>query len=33
MTFLFSTMPCLDIRNSLDNKGCPEENGTIEARI
>ena len=32
MTFLFSTLPCLDIQNSLDNKGCPKQNGTIEAR-
>jgi len=33
MTFLFSTFPCLDIQNSLDNKGCPKENGVIEARM
>ena len=32
MTFLFSTFPCLDIQNSLDKKGCPMENGLIEAR-
>lgn len=32
MTFLFSTFPCLDIQNSLDNRGCPKENGSIEAR-
>ena len=33
ITFLFSTFSCLDIQNSLDKKGCPKENGTIEARI
>ncbi len=32
-TFIFSTFPCLDIQNSLDKKGCPKENATIEARI
>ena len=32
ITFLFSAFPCLDIQNSLDNKGCPMENGLIEAR-
>jgi len=33
ITFLFSTFPCLDIQNSFDKKGCPKENGIIEARI
>ena len=33
ITFLFSTFPCLDIQNSLDNKGCPRDNGIIEARM
>ncbi len=32
ITFLLSTMPCLDIQVMLDNKGCPRENGTIEAK-
>jgi hypothetical protein len=32
MTFLFSTFPCLDIQNSLDTRGCPRDNGIIEAR-
>ena len=33
MTFLFSTFPCLDIQNSLENKACPRDNDLIEARI
>jgi hypothetical protein len=32
MTFLFSTIPCLDIQVLLDKKGCPKDNDIIEAR-
>src|SRR5512139_1843424 len=32
ITFLFSIFPCLDIQNSLDSRGCPRDNGIIEAR-
>jgi len=31
ITFLLSTMSCLDIQVLLDKKGCPRDNGTIEA--
>jgi hypothetical protein len=33
ITLLFSAIPCLDIQNALDNKGCPKDNGLIEARL
>jgi hypothetical protein len=33
MSFLFSTFPCLDIQNSLGEKTCLKENGSIEVRI
>ena len=33
ITFLFSTLPCVDIQNSMDKPSCPKDNGLIEARM
>jgi hypothetical protein len=33
ITYLLTTLPCLDIRNSLDKKGCLKDNGPIEVRM